>query len=172
MESICLLHLSEICRQKRWFAFYSEINFVNLCRISTSRSERQPRNSWAMHTQPSFGTQIHIAWKQPLLAELALLIVNDFLNAFFSCHFISDLRNIVYAFLLRVSAVELVVVQTLLMTILDGWKQSLRALWNLMLLRLLLCVLQKPSRHQRFHHLALASFLGLLLVPEGILLFI
>lgn len=54
--------------------------------------------------------------------------MHDFLNAFFSCHFIIDLRNIMYAFLLRISAVELVVVQTLLMTILDGWKQSLRAL--------------------------------------------
>lgn len=39
MKSIYLLHLSQICCQKRWFTFYPEVNFVNLCRISSSRSE-------------------------------------------------------------------------------------------------------------------------------------
>ena len=81
-----------------------------------------------MHTQPRFGTQIHIAGKQPLLAELALLVLDDFLDAFFSGHLISDLRSIVYPFLLGISAVELIVVQTLLVAVFDGRKQSLRAL--------------------------------------------
>jgi len=81
-----------------------------------------------VHTQPRFGTEIDIAGKQPLLAELALLVLNDFLDAFFSGHLISDLRSIVYPFLLGISAVELVVVQTLLVAVFDRRKQRLRAL--------------------------------------------